>query len=326
MSRILVTGITGQDGTLLSRLLVAEGHDVHGLVLSDTDDALQRLPAGVTLHAGDLGDAQRVRDVILEVAPEEIFNLGGQSSVAASWHDPVGTMRATGLGACAVFQGASELQECSGAHVRVLQPSSAEIFGSADQAPQTEDTAIRPVSPYGAAKASAHHLAGIYRAAGLFVATVILYNHESTLRPDTFVTRKISKGVARIALEGGGSLALGNLDSGRDWGWAEDYVDAMVRAIRHDHADDFVVATGETHTVEEFVAAAFAHVGIDSWRDHVVVDPRLVRPTEAGRQVGDPSKVRRELGWSPTVPFEQIPARMVDYDVQTLRAQDALPR
>lgn len=319
MSKALVTGITGQDGTLLSRRLVAEGHDVHGLVLSETEDTIARLPAGVTLHAGNLGDSDRVRQVILEVAPDEIFNLGGQSSVATSWHDPVGTMQATAMGACAVFQGASELQERSGEFVRVLQPSSAEIFGSADHVPQTEDTAIRPVSPYGVAKASAHHLAKVYRAQGLFVAAVILYNHESTLRPDTFVTRKISKGVARIAVEGGGMLALGNLESSRDWGWAEDFVEAMLRAIRHDRADDFVVATGQAHSVEEFVAAAFAHVGIVNWRDHVTVDPRLVRPTEAVVQVGDASKARRELGWSPTVPFAQIPARMVEHDVRTQR-------
>lgn len=319
MSTVLVTGITGQDGTLLSRRLAAEGHEVHGLALSDDEHLRTRLPPEAIVHVGDLGDVAQVRRLILDVAPSLVFNLGGQSSVAASWNDPVETMRATSLGACGVFEGALEHQEKTGSPVRVLQPSSAEIFGAAEQVPQVETTPIQPVSPYGVAKACAHHLARVYRHRGLFVSTVVLYNHESPLRPETFVTRKISMGVARIAVAGHGTLSLGNLDARRDWGWAEDYVDAMVRAIHHDHADDFVVASGESHSVGDFVAAAFAQVGIDDWRSYVVTDPGLVRPTEAGLQVGDASKARRELGWVPSVGFAEIPGRMVEHDIRVVR-------
>jgi len=315
--RTLVTGVTGQDGTILARRLVAEGHEVHGLVL-DADAAEAWATAheleAVTRHTVDLADPDAVCRVIADVAPAELYHLGGQSSVAASWADPLGTLAVTGLGAAAVFEGAHRLTE-AGHPVRVVQASSAEIFGRAEQSPQDETTAIRPVSPYGAAKATAHHLAHVYRERGTFIACAILYNHESTLRPESFVTRKITAGVARIAHAGGGTLALGNLDAQRDWGWAPDYVDALVSATRHTEADDFVVATGQTHTVADFVRVAFAHAGIEDWRSHVTLDERFVRPAEASIQVGDASKARRVLGWAPTLTFEQIVGRMVDHDL-----------
>jgi GDPmannose 4,6-dehydratase len=322
LTRVLVTGATGQDGTLLVGRLVAEGADVHGITLSGDRQGIWAEPAlaDVPLHVADLGDADRVREVVADVSPDEIYNLAGQTSVAASWADPVGTIRATGLGAVVVFDAAFAVQQSRGTPVRVLQASSAEIFGSAADVPQTEETALVPVSPYGAAKALAHQMARVYRSRGLFVATCILYNHESPLRPEAFVTRKITAGAARIAVEGGENLRLGNLDAVRDWGWAEDYVDAMVRACRHTEADDFVVASGMTHTVGEFVQAAFARAGIDDWEDHVEIDPAFVRPVDANVQRGDSSKALRKLDWRPTVAFDEVVGRMVDHDLELLRA------
>ncbi len=325
MTRVLVTGATGQDGTLLVRRLVAEGAEVHGATLSGERHGVWAEPelADVHLHVADFADADRVREVVAEVSPDEIFNLAGQTSVAASWADPVGTIRATGLGAVVVFDAALGVQESRGAPVRVLQASSAEIFGSARDVPQTERTPLAPVSPYGAAKALAHEMAGIYRSRGLFVATCILYNHESPLRPDTFVTRKITAAAARIAVHGGETLRLGNLDAVRDWGWAEDYVDAMVRVLRHSEAEDFVVATGSTHTVGDFVQAAFARAGIEDWESQVEIDPAFVRPVDANVQVGDASKAARELGWRPTVAFADVVGRMVDHDLELQRGAAA---
>lgn len=316
-----LTGVSGQDGTLLARRLVGEGVAVHGLVRSPSEVAtVSGDVPGVTVHVGDLLDAERVAAVLAEVAPDEVYNLGGISSVAQSWAEPVLTGQVSGVGAVAVFEAALRSQERHGRPVHVVQASSAEIFGVPDRSPQDEGTLVRPVSPYGAAKAYAHLMAAVYRTRGLAVSTAVLYNHESPLRPPTFVTRKITQAAARIATAGGGVLALGNLDARRDWGWAEDYVDALVRAARHEEADDFVVATGQTHSVAEFVEAAFRRAGVESWRDHVVVDPAFVRPVEANEVVGDASKARRVLGWAPTVGFDELVGRMVDHDLAELGA------
>jgi GDPmannose 4,6-dehydratase len=316
-----VTGISGQDGTLLARRLVAEGSEVHGLVRSaeDVEHVRSLLPRGVHLHPGDLEDPQGLAGLVDVIEPDEVYNLGGISSVAYSWAQPVVTGAVTGLGAVAVLEAAFQLQQRLGARVRVLQASSAEMFGNPDRTPQDEGTAIRPLSPYGAAKAYAHQMAAVYRSRGLGVSSCILYNHESPLRPVSFVTRKITAAVARIAAEGGGTLVLGALDVRRDWGWAEDYVDALVRTVRHESADDFVIATGVTHSVAEFAAAAFARVGIEDWRSHVEVDPFFVRPADAAEIVGDASKAQRVLGWVPTVSFEEVVGRMVEHDVALLR-------
>lgn len=320
MTRALVTGITGQDGGYLAERLLAEGVEVHGMV-HDGDPAVaalrERLP-DVPLHVGDLADHAGLERLVTEVEPDEVYNLAGISSVAFSWQEPIRTAQLSGLAAAVLMEAALALQERTGRRVAVLQASSAEIFGQAEHAPQDESTAIRPVSPYGAAKAYAHHMAHVLRGHGAHVATVILFNHESPRRPESFVTRKITAGAARIARSGGGTLTLGNLDARRDWGWAPDYVDAMVRAARFEVADDFVVATGRTHSVADFVAAAFARAGIADWQRHVEVDPRFVRPADATAQVGDASKARRLLGWEPTVPFEEIVARMVDHDLALL--------
>lgn len=311
MSVALVTGATGQDGGYLVERLLAEGHEVHGLVRRE--DLGGALPEGLVVHELDLGArADDLGALVDRVSPDELYNLGGISSVAHSWADPVLTARVSGVAAVVLLDSARRLQERRGREVRVLQPSSAEIFGEPAVSPQDEDTPIRPVSPYGATKAFAHHLASLERSRGLFTASVILYNHESPRRPPTFVTRKITSTVAAIAAGTADRLALGNLDARRDWGWAPDYVDAMVRALRHDDPGDYVVATGEAHSVRDFVAAAFAHVGIEDWEHHVVVDPAFLRPADPSLLVGDATRARTRLGWAPTVTFDALVGLMVD--------------
>ena len=311
MSVALVTGAKGQDGSYLVERLLAEGHEVHGLVRRE--DLGGRLPDGLVVHELDLAArADDLAGLVDRVAPDELYNLGGISSVAHSWADPVLTARVSGLAAVVLLDAARRLQERRGREVRVLQPSSAEIFGEPTTSPQHEGTPIRPVSPYGAAKALAHHAAGLERTRSLFTASVILYNHESPRRPPTFVTRKITSTVAAIAAGRADRLTLGNLDARRDWGWAPDYVDAMVRAIRHDEPGDYVIATGEAHSVRDFVSAAFRHTGIDDWEGLVEVDPRFFRPADPSVLVGDASRARTRLGWAPTVTFDGLVAAMVD--------------
>lgn len=321
-STALITGVAGQDGTLLAERLVAEGLTVHGTVHSEAEGAAWNSPVAdqVTLHVADVSDAQRVFDVITMVSPDEVYHLAGISSVAFSWEQPVLTGVVTGLGAVHIFAACLAVQVERGRPVRVVQASSAEIFGQPESAPQDETTAIRPVSPYGAAKAYAHQMSAIYRSLGLHVATCIFYNHESPLRPTTFVTRKVTASAARIAAVGG-ELVMGSLDARRDWGWAPDYVDAMVRAVRHHTPDDFVIASGTAHSVAELVAAAFDAVGIADWRAFIRIDQQFVRPADATLIVGDASKARRELGWSPTVGFEEMVKRMVQHDVALLEAE-----
>jgi len=317
---VLVTGASGQDGSYLCERLVAEGHDVHALHHPGSSSPSATLPesGAVTCHDGDLAHERGIRDLVLDVRPEEIYNLAGISSVARSWEEPVLTGTVTGLGAAAIFDSAWRLQESSELSVRVLQASSAEIFGSPATSPQDESTPVAPVSPYGAAKAYAHHLARAYRARGLHVATAILYNHESPRRPEQFVTRKITRTVAAIALGQADDLALGNLDAVRDWGWAPDYVDAMVRANRADDADDYVVATGAAHSVRDFVEAAFAAAGVADWERYVRVDPAFFRPADPTALIGDPSKARELLGWVPTTSFAEIVGAMVAQDLKEL--------
>jgi len=324
MTRVLITGITGQDGGYLTERMLAEGTEVHGLVHYG-DSATASLAAAypeVHLHAGDLADHAGLARLVRNVAPDELYNFAGISSVAFSWQEPILTAELSGVAAAVLMQSAFELQERTGRRVACVQASSSEIFGEAERSPQDESTPIRPVSPYGAAKAYAHHMAGVYRGKGLHVTGCILFNHESPRRPDAFVTRKITAAAARIARDGGGTILLGNLDAHRDWGWAPDYVDAMVRAARHAVSGDFVIATGETHTVAEFAEAALRHAGVgDAWAEHIEVDETLMRPLDATVMVGDASKARRVLGWRPTVGFAEIVGRMVDHDVELLRTQ-----
>ena len=312
----LVTGITGQDGWYLAERLVADGYAVHGLV-HDGDPhaaALREQFPDVVLHTGDLQDAGSLAAAMAAADPDEVYNLAGISSVAFSWEQPVLTADITALGAARLLDEARLLQERRGREVRFVQASSAEIFGAASGR-QDESTPLAPTSPYGAAKAYAHQLCGLYRSVGVFAVSMVLFNHESPRRPPTFVTRKITQTVARIAQGLETELVLGNLDARRDWGWAPDYVDAMVRAARAPEADDYVVATGEAHSVLDFALAAFDRVGISDGRSRIRVDTALVRPGDPPVLVGDASRARAVLGWKPTVTFTELVGRMVDADL-----------
>ncbi|MCD6638993.1 MAG: GDP-mannose 4,6-dehydratase [Nocardioides sp.] len=306
--RSFITGVGGQDGSYLAERLVAEGTEVHALVLS-SDGTPPHCPPDVVLHEGDLGDIEATRRLVLDLRPDEVYNLAAISSVALSWEEPDRTAHVNGAAAVGLMESA---RRCG---ARFVQASSAEMFGQPTQAPQTEETPIRPVNPYGAAKAFAHLSAGVYRAQGQHASSMVLYNHESPRRTERFVTRKITAGVAAIARGDADHLTLGNLDARRDWGWAPDYVDALLRAARADEPGDYVVATGVAHSVRDFVAAAFAAAGIDDWEGLVRQDERFMRPTDPSELVGDASRAREVLGWSTTVGFEEIVARMVAADL-----------
>ena len=308
-ARAFITGIGGQDGTYLAERLVDEGMEVHALVFS-SDGHPQHCPDEVVLHAGDLGDVEATRRLVREIAPREVYNLAAISSVAQSWDEPDRTAHVNGLAAVALMESARQVDG-----VRLVQASSAEIFGEAATSPQDEATPIAPVNPYGAAKAFAHLSARVFRHRGLHVSSAILYNHESPRRHPRFVTRKITSTVAAIARGEADELVLGNIDVRRDWGWAPDYVDAMVRAARADEPDDYVVATGRSHSVRDFVAAAFAAAGIDEWEHLVRQDAAFFRPADPTDLVGDASRAHEVLGWAPTVDFAEIVRRMVAVDL-----------
>jgi GDPmannose 4,6-dehydratase len=310
----LITGVSGQDGRYLAERLLADGVEVHAVSLSGDAPV-----DGVHTHVGDVADVEGTRELLLDLAPDEVYNLAAVSSVARSWDEPELTARVNGLAALGLLESAHQLQE-RGRPVRFVQASSAEIFGLPDRSPQDEDTPVRPVNPYGVAKAFAHFMVAVYRHRGLHAVSLVLYNHESPRRPEQFVTRKITAGVAAIAAGTASKLTLGNLAASRDWGWAPDFVDAMVRAARAACPRDYVVATGESHSVEEFVAAAFGCVGIDDWSSYVEVDPALLRPVDAQALTGDPSRIKCDLGWTPTVGFEEVVRRMVEADVARLTA------
>ena len=319
MSTALVTGITGQTGSYLSEQLLESGWTVHGLVrdADDLEPTLRERSPGAVLHTGDLTSAAEVRTIVRDVAPDAIFNLGGLTSVGASWKDPDLVGLINGLRVGTLLQAAQEVREETGRSVAFVQASSAEIFGSATQVPQTEVTPIRPNNPYGAAKAYAHHLVGVYRGVGLAASSCILYNHESPRRPLAFVTRKITNGVARIAAGLDDRLVLGNLDAQRDWGWAPDYARALALAATG-APGDYVIASGVAHTVRDFVRVAFASAGIDEWERYVAVDESLLRPQDAPVQVGDASRAAEVLGWHPEVQFDEIVRRMVENDLELL--------
>ena len=312
MTRAFVTGIGGQDGSYLAERLLAEGVEVHAL--AHTAELPPDVP-GVELHPGDLTAVEGVRALLLDLAPDEVYNLAALSSVARSWAEPDLTARVNGLAAAALMESALLAQEKSGRPVRFVQASSAEIFGDPERSPQDESTPIRPVNPYGAAKAYAHLMVDVYRRRDLHAVSAILYNHESPRRPVQFVTRRITSTVAAIAQGRAEALLLGNLDARRDWGWAPDYVDALVRAARAPEPADYVIATGVAHSVRDFVAAAFARAGIDDWEPLVRVDPELVRPADPTELTGDASRARTTLRWAPTVAFDEIVGRMVDADL-----------
>jgi GDPmannose 4,6-dehydratase len=311
MPRALITGITGQDGWYLSQLLTADGYEVFGLALAA--DHLPE-PPDTTRIVGDVRDAGSVRAALDSCEPDEVYNLASISSVGASWLQPELAADINGLGALRILAAIREIGQSSGRQIRFVQASSAEIFGDAAP-PQSEQTPIAPVSPYGAAKAFAHHAVSAYRAAGGFAAAAILFNHESPRRPEQFVTRKITRAVARIATGSDEKLVLGNLEARRDWGYAADYMRAMAAIARQDAPSDFVVATGVCHSVRDFVATAFAHVGIAEWESLVTTDAALERAADASEQRGDATRARDVLGWAPTVDFAELVGLMVDADL-----------
>lgn len=311
----LVTGATGQDGGYLVERLLADGLEVHATARRSADAAAAPWLSRAVLHEVDLQDTDALAGLVRDVGADEVYNLAAVSSVAQSWRDPLTTARINGLAVAALLQACED----SGRETRFVQASSAEIFGASQEVPQTEQTPVAPVNPYGAAKAYAHQLTGVYRHRGLHASACILFPHESVRRPDTFVSRKITRTAAAVSLGLESELVMGDLTPRRDWGWAPDYVDAMVRAARHPEAGDFVIATGRAHSVGEFVAAAFAAVGITDWRPLVRQDPQFMRPAEAVDQQGDPTRARELLGWEPTVGFEEIVSRMVQADLELLK-------
>jgi GDPmannose 4,6-dehydratase len=306
--RALITGVTGQDGWYLSAVLAEQGYHVFGLV---TAADASPVPPHVTTIVGDLRDGASLVNALNAAAPDEVYNLGSVSSVAQSWRDPVLAADVNGVGAVRLLAALRD----RGRDVRFVQASSAEIFGIAAP-PQDETTPVAPTTPYGASKAFAHHAVAAFRAAGVHASSVILFNHESPRRPDTFVTRKITRAAADIARGSTEPLRLGNLDVRRDWGYARDYAVAMTLVARHDEPTDFVIATGVSHTIADFVATAFACVGIVDWPAHVVVDDALARPGDSREQCGDAAKAHKLLSWSPTVEFDELVRLMVNGDLR----------
>jgi GDPmannose 4,6-dehydratase len=333
MKRALVTGITGQDGSYLAELLLAKDYEVHGIVRrastfnTDRIEHLYQDPhesgARLFLHYGDLADGTVLRRIVEQVQPDEVYNLGAQSHVKVSFEEPEYTLDVVAGGTLRLLESVRDYSERTKRTVKIYQAGSSEMYG-ATPPPQDEHTPFYPRSPYAVGKVAAHMLAVNYREAyGMFVTNGILFNHESPRRGETFVTRKITRALGRIKEGLGGTLYLGNLEAKRDWGFAGDYVEAMWRMLQQDKPDDYVVATGEAHTVREFLEIAFSHVGLD-WQDHVEIDPRYFRPTEVDFLQGDPSKARSVLGWEPQVSFVELVHMMVDADVELARRERTL--
>jgi GDPmannose 4,6-dehydratase len=317
--RALITGITGQDGLYLGELLTAKGYEVFGLVRGQSNPkvaTVERIIPGVQLLEGDLTDLSSLISAVEISQPDEVYNLGAISFVGLSWKQAELTGETTGMGVLRILESLRITTGGDPSRVRFYQASSSEMFGKVRETPQRETTPFHPRSPYGVAKTFGHYLTVNYRESyGMFACSGMLFNHESPRRGIEFVTRKVTKGVARIALGIQDSITLGNLESRRDWGFAGDYVDAMWRMLQQNEPDDFVVATGETHSIRELLDAAFARVGIDDWGPYVRQDPRFFRPAEVDLLVGDPAKAMDKLAWKPTVTFTDLVDMMVDADL-----------
>jgi len=315
----LITGITGQDGSYLAELLLDKGYEVHGMVRRSSTENFERiehLTERVTLVQADLLDQSSLVEALEEAQPDEVYNLGAQSFVPTSWRQPVLTAEFTAVGVTRLLEAIRRVNP----DIRFYQASSSEMFGKVREVPQSETTPFYPRSPYGVAKAYGHFITVNYRESyGLFAVSGILFNHESPRRGLEFVTRKISDGVARIKLGLTDELRLGNLDAKRDWGFAGDYVEAMWLMLQADEADDYVIATGQEHSVQEFVDIAFAHTGLDP-KQHVLTDPEFLRPAEVDHLVGDAAKAREQLDWQPRVSFKELAEMMVDADLERLTA------
>jgi GDPmannose 4,6-dehydratase len=315
--RALITGITGQDGSYLAELLLEKGYDVHGMVRRSSSETFQRLQGfrdDITLHSGDLLDQRSLVDVMRACEPDEIYNLAAMSFVAASWTQPVLTAEFSGVGATRMLEAMREVVP----QARFYQASSSEMFGQVLEVPQVETTPFYPRSPYGVAKVYGHFITVNYRESyDLFACSGILFNHESPRRGLEFVTRKVTHTAAAIKLGLQTELALGNLDARRDWGYAKDYVEAMWLMLQQDEPEDFVIATNETHSVQELVDVAFDQVGLDPG-DHVRIDPKFLRPAEVEHLIGNPEKAKQQLGWEPRTTFEELIRLMVDSDLELL--------
>jgi GDPmannose 4,6-dehydratase len=313
----VITGVTGQDGSYLAELLLAKGYEVIGVVRRTSHDSYERighLLERVHVVAADLLDQHSLTTVIRDAKPDEVYNLAAQSFVPTSWNQPVLTGEFTALGVTRLL----EAVRLAHPDARFYQASSSEMFGKVVETPQRETTPFYPRSPYGVAKVYGHWITVNYRESyGMYAVSGILFNHESPRRGLEFVTRKVTNTVARIKLGKATELRLGNLDSKRDWGFAGDYVEAMWRMLQQPKPDDYVIGTGQTHTVRDLCAAAFGHAGLD-WQKYVTIDPKFVRPAEVDVLLADASRARKELGWSPKVSFEQLVTMMVDADLERL--------
>ncbi|HET6967845.1 MAG TPA: GDP-mannose 4,6-dehydratase [Ornithinibacter sp.] len=324
MPRALITGITGQDGLYLSELLLGKGYEVHGIIRGQNNpkrELVREVVPDVVLHTGDLTDLSSLLQAMSAAQPDEFYNLGAVSFVAYSWENAHVTTEVTGNGVLNALEAVRLYAGPDPSAVRFYQASSSEMFGKVQEVPQRETTLLWPRSPYAVAKVYGHYITINYRESyGMHASSGILFNHESPRRGPEFVTRKVSMGVAAIALGRQDRITMGNLDAQRDWGFAGDYVDGMWRMLQQPHGDDYVLATGESHSVRELLDAAFGHVGIDDWSGLVEQDPRFMRPAEVDLLVGDASKARERLGWAPTVGFRELVAMMVDNDLALLRA------
>ena len=323
--KALITGITGQDGSYLAELLLAKNYEVHGIIRRAStfntsrldhlydDPHAQQTP--LKLHYGDLSDASALARLISRIEPDEIYNLAAQSHVRVSFDSPEYTVDITATGTVRLLEAIRE----TGIHTRFYQASSSEMYGLVRETPQSETTPFYPRSPYACAKVFSHWITVNYRESyGLHASSGILFNHESPRRGETFVTRKITRAVAQIQAGLQDKLFLGNLEAKRDWGYAREYVEAMWLMLQQEQPDDYVIATGETHSVQEFLEAAFTHAGLD-WRKHVEIDPRYFRPAEVDLLQGDYSKARRKLGWEPKIKFPELVRLMVDADIEKLK-------
>ena len=320
MPKALITGVTGQDGSYLAELLLSKGYEVVGVVRRTSHHSYERIEHlldRIEVVAADLLDQHSLTVVLQESRPDEVYNLAAQSYVPTSWTQPVLTGEFTALGVTRILEAIRLVHPSA----RFYQASSSEMFGRVTETPQRETTSFYPRSPYGVAKVYGHWITVNYRESyNLYAVSGILFNHESPRRGIEFVTRKVTDGAARITLGLSSQLKLGNLDARRDWGFAGDYVEAMWRMLQQPSPQDYVIGTGHTHSVRELVEAAFSHVGLD-WRKHVVTDPRFMRPAEVDVLQADPSKARRELGWTPKVGFTELVAMMVDADLERLRGR-----
>ncbi len=326
--RTLITGITGQDGSYLSELLLENGYEVHGIIRRTSTFNTDRIDhmyvdphsseAKLFLHYGDLTDGTTLRRILEEVKPVEIYNLGAQSHVRVSFDSPEYTVDAVGMGTLRLLEAIRDYQQRTGIEVRFYQAGSSEMFGKVQEIPQKETTPFYPRSPYACAKVYAHWQTVNYRESyDLFACNGILFNHESPRRGETFVTRKITRALARIVAGTQQKLYLGNLDAKRDWGYAKDYVKAMWLMLQQSEPDDYVVATGETYSVQEFLEVAFKYVNLN-WQNYVDFDERYLRPSEVDLLIGDPTKVKQKLGWEPSVTFKELVHLMVEADLTAL--------